>query len=98
MDDLVPLAAYSAALDEIYRLREALAYEAVVTDTHLAYRTFPKSRRGSAENQVERMRAAARGESQRAYAPVSHLVLRHCLGEAGASETLTRHQFDREWS
>ena len=42
----VPLANYTAALDEIYALRRALAYEARVTEAHYeGYKTFPKSRR-----------------------------------------------------
>lgn len=61
------LARYSAALDEIHRLRNALAYEASVTEAHLDLVTFPKSRRPHADEQVARMRAAARGETRQAY-------------------------------
>lgn len=88
------LAHYSAALDEIRRLRQALAYEAAVTAAHLNYATFPKSRRAIAAGQVERMRAAARGETRTAYADVSHLSLRHALGQADAPTTLTRSQWE----
>jgi hypothetical protein len=50
----------SAALDEIFRLRRALSYEAAVVEAHYAgYKTFPKSRRKIAEQQVARMRQAA---------------------------------------
>lgn len=90
----VDLAHYSRALEEIHRLRSALAYEAGVTAAHLTLAGFPKSRRKYAENQVERMRAAARGEAASAYNDVSHLSLGHTLREAGASETLTRWQWE----
>lgn len=49
----------SAALDEIFRLRRAMAYEARVVEAHYeGYKTFPKTRRGIAEEQVARMRLA----------------------------------------
>ncbi len=66
------LAHYSAALDEIYRLRTALAYEAEAIAAHLSYATFPKSRREIAEKQIERMHAAAAGDAQKAYTEVPH--------------------------
>jgi hypothetical protein len=61
------LAHYSRALDEIYRLRQALAYEASVVDAHLGLKSFPASRRRFAEDQVKRMRRAAIGEFFQAY-------------------------------
>lgn len=90
------MAAYSAALDEVYRLRSALAYEASVSEAHGSYKTFPRSRRRSLDDQVERMRASARGGSEVAYAGTSYLSLRHALREAGASETLPRAQLEAE--
>lgn len=86
------MAHYSAALDEIYRLRTALAYEASVVDVHLGYKTFPKSRRFFAEQQVERMREAARGDadSHRHLAPPT---LGHARRAAGM-DGLTRHQWE----
>lgn len=92
----VPLALYSAALDEIYRLREALAYEAGGIENHTSYATFPKSRRSIAAQQIERMRSAARGDSQVAYAGLNSAVLRGALREAGAPDTLTRWQFEQQ--
>ncbi len=71
----------------------ALAYEAQIVAAYLGYATFPKSRRAVAEEQVERMRAAARGDSH-AYARVASSVRQHVLREAGASATLTRHQWE----
>lgn len=67
-DDYVPLAFYSEALDEIYALRRALAYEACVIAAHLGYKAFPKTRRNIASEQAERMRLAARGKVEVAYA------------------------------
>ena len=81
---------YSAALDEIYRLRRALAYEASVNLVHLDYKTFPKTRRGIASEQVTRMQAAARGDAERVYAGVGYLSLRHAFMQAGAPEVFTR--------
>lgn len=85
---------YSRALDEIHRLRAALAYEARVTEAHLNYATFPKTRRDHAAAQVERMRAAARGEAASTYADVSSLSLQHTMREAGASASLTRSEWE----
>ena len=84
---------YSRALDEIYRLRTALAYEAQVNRAHLGYKTFPKSRRYVAEHQIERMVASAQGQAERAYAETSSSSLSHVRREAGI-ETLTRHQWE----
>lgn len=77
-------------LDEVYALRRALAYEASVVAAHLTLKSFPKSRREFAENQIERMRLAACGGSALAYAGTSSLSLRSAFKEAGASESLTR--------
>jgi hypothetical protein len=85
---------YSDALDEIYRLRQLLAYEAQCVSATLEMKTFPKSRRDVHERQIERMRAAARGEAEVQMAGMSSTVLRHCLRSAGAGETLTRSQWE----
>ncbi len=84
---------YSAALDEIFRLRTALAYEAGVIKAHLDYRTFPQGRRYVAEQQVERMRASAQGRSEQAYAETSRTSLRHVRQQL-AIETLTRGHWE----
>jgi hypothetical protein len=90
------LGAYSAALDEIWQLRKAMAYEAATIEAHLSLKSFPKSRRQYAEKQVEQMRAAARGEVETAYAGCSSLSMRHAMGEAGADQTMTRLQWEAE--
>jgi hypothetical protein len=94
-----PIAELSAALDEIYRLRGALAYEAEVLNQHLSYKTFPKSRRDIAERQIGRMQQSARGDADLAYGIISsggHM--REALKRTGASETLTRWEFADECS
>lgn len=86
----------SDLLDEVYRLRRALADEAAITAAHLTLKSFPKSRRGIAEDQIDRMRQAARGEVQRAYAGRPSWAGRHAMTLAGASETLTRGEWEAE--
>jgi len=84
---------YSHALDEIYRLRVALAYEAHVATSLLTYATLPSGARAQLEDMVDRARAAARGEV--AYRRLIDDELRgRILRNAGASETLTRHQWE----
>lgn len=85
---------YSRALDEIFELRAALAYEARVIEAHLGLATFPKSRRGIAEEQITRMRAACRGDVRESYWSVSPGVRDGLLVAAGASPTLTRGQWE----
>lgn len=90
------LAHYSAALDEIHRLRGALLYEARVIEGHLLLAGFPKSRRSIAEQQVERMRAAVRGAAWSAYAGVmGGGTVQGLLIAAGASPTLTRTEWEQ---
>lgn len=93
-DETVPMALYSAALDEVWALRRALAYEASVAEVHGEYKTFPQSRRRFLAEQVERMRRAARGEAERAYASTNSRSIDHALREAGASQTLTRFEWE----
>jgi hypothetical protein len=92
----VPLAQLTAALDEIYLLRRALAYEAEAIRAHMSYARFPKSRRPIAEGQIERMHGAARGEVARRYAEVSGQSLDRSMVVAGAKTLLTRSQWVEE--
>lgn len=87
---------YSEALDEIWRLRRILAHEACVMEAHLTLKTFPKSRRGHAEAQVERMRASARGGSKDVQYNLDPRALNYAMGLAGAQSTLTAAQFQAE--
>lgn len=96
MDDGETFELLSLALDEIYRLREALAYEAGGIVAHAEYKTFPKSRRIVAAEQIMRMRQAARGEARVAYAGESSAHLRGALRSAGAGETFTMNDWRNE--
>lgn len=88
------LGALSEALDEIWRLRLALAYEAGGIEAHLGYKTFPKTRRAIAEEQVKRMRLAVT-RSELAYAGKSSQVMRSCAKECGFDH-LTRYSWTQE--
>jgi hypothetical protein len=89
------LAHYSAALDEIYRLRTALAYEADVIAAHLNLATFPKSRRAVAEKQIERMRSAACGNTKDMYADTPSWSLEAARESAGMG-LLTRGTWEAQ--
>jgi hypothetical protein len=92
-DELVDL--LGDALDEICRLRRALAYEARVVEAHYeGYKTFPKSRRRIAEEQVARMREGVM-HSARAYAGTSWSSLER-ESRACGFEFLTRASWQRE--
>ena len=88
------LSALSAAVDEIFFLRALLADEASITEAHLDYKTFPKSRRGEAQAQVDRMRRAARGDLDGAAR--EGFVAKRALLQAEASQTLTNDQWARQ--
>jgi phosphoribosylcarboxyaminoimidazole (NCAIR) mutase len=90
----VDLAHYSAALDEIYRLRCALAYEAEVVAEYLTFATLPTTVRRDVRDQLDRLRAAACGGAQHGYAMVTSETMKRVLREAGASETLTRGSWE----
>lgn len=86
---------YARAIDEIYRLRGLLAYEAGVMRGHLALATFPRSRRPIAEGQITRMTRAAIGESKLALAGTDTRGMLHVRQQLGI-QTLTRWQFENE--
>lgn len=94
MSDEKMLAHYSAALDEIYRLRSLLAYEAEVLSVHLTFMGFPKSRRPVAETQVKRMRQAACGCSEHTYVKIPPANMAFVRTVAGMEPTLTRGQWE----
>ncbi len=78
---------YGLALDEVYRLRAALAEEAQLIKTHLG------GRRKWADEQVQRMEAAARGQAIAVYASSGRKA---ALRAAGASGTLTRWGWEHQ--
>lgn len=88
----------AAAVAEVHRLREALAYEAAVSQAHGGFATFPKSRRAYLEDQVARMASAARGDSAVAYAGVSSLSLRSVRRAFGVPDVLTVDRFAQDVS
>lgn len=88
---------YSRALDEVYRLRTALAVEASITAAHLDLKSFPKSRRTFAEQQVERMRAAARGDKD-SHREFYDRADRQAREDAGMGQCLTAHSFELEFA
>lgn len=92
--DTVPLSHYSKALDEIYELRTLLAYESLVTKAHLGYKTFPKSRRPHAEEQIKRMQRAARGDIFEVNRVLSFNNAR-ILQLASVPQTLTRWAWEK---
>lgn len=79
------------AVEEIYFLRALLADEAEIIEAHMDYRTFPKTRRVIGEEQVERMRVAARGGMYAATR--ERFNAKRALRSAGASDLLTNHQW-----
>lgn len=79
----------AAAVDEIWALRQQLAYEAVVASSYGALRIFPKSRRGQLTRQVERLTQCARGQVQNAYVGVTPHAFDAVVREFGIREHLT---------
>ena len=85
----------SALLDEVYDLRRGMAYEAQVVHATLGYATIPKTRRKTHEEQIERMRQAARGEVFASHRGISHSAMTYALKEAGARDGLSRFAYER---
>ena len=81
----------SVAVDEIYFLRALLADEADILRAHLELKTFPKSRRKFAEEQVERMRLAAAGDLEASRRPNSSST--KAFRYWGIDDTLTNGQW-----
>lgn len=89
-----PLEELSRALDEIFALRRALAYEARVIEAHtLDISRLGKNRREHLERCIVRLCAAARGDVEATYAGVNRRSLERCMEDAGAENRLTRHSW-----
>jgi hypothetical protein len=71
------------AADEVSDLRRMLANSAEMIDGFLVYKTFPRSRRTVAAEQVSRMLDAADGRVQHAYGGISTSSLNRALRNAG---------------
>lgn len=92
-----PVSEVSDLLDEVFRLRRALAYEARVVEAQtLDLKALGKGRRGHLEDCIERMQLAALGDSELAYAGTSSGSLRGAVKRLRAKETLTRWNW-RNW-
>lgn len=83
------------ALDEIYRLRTAMAIETIFLAGHLNYSTLPKSRRQVIEGQLSRLRAASQGD-RTSHQEFDSRQQREARDAAGMNQCLTRHMFDQE--
>jgi hypothetical protein len=88
-DEKVPLEDYSLALDEIYALRSMLACEAQVLATKSPL---------WAREMADRMRHAAAGRVYWAESTAKRSTEDHkaALAAAGAPETLTRDQWEKQ--
>ncbi|KQO98350.1 hypothetical protein [Leifsonia sp. Leaf264] len=75
--------ALSELVDEIYWLRCEFAYESLVLPDALQYKTFPKSRRRFADEQIKRIQLSAGGKVAAAYADTSYLSLNHSSKRLG---------------
>jgi hypothetical protein len=96
-ESYAPIGEVSDLLDEVFRLRRALAYESQVVEAQtLDLKSLGKSRRGHLEDCIERMQLAALGDSELAYAGTSSHSLRHAVQNLKAKETLTRWNW-RNW-
>ncbi len=85
---------YSRALDEVFYLRAVLAHQALTTEGHLSYATFPKRRRELAEHQVGMAARAAAGAGQGTYMEI--VSPKQALKRVGAPELLTRAQWEAQ--
>jgi hypothetical protein len=92
MSDDEMLKHYSAALDEIYRLRVAAAYEARILENALDYATLPKRVRSRLADAGARLDASACGRD--AYGFVTTEQRQTVLNLCRAPLTLTRHEWE----
>lgn len=91
------LRAYSAALDEVFALRRALAYESrVIAAQTLDVKALGKGRREQVEQSVERMAQAAKGDVVRGYAGTSRRSFESAIDEVGGANFLTRASWEQE--
>lgn len=87
---------YSAALDEIYFLRRALAYERMYQRAYLDFLTLPKGVRNRVDVAMARIKLALRYGLREAYKDVSEQSWNWSIRSAGMPQTLTRYQWEDE--
>ena len=87
----------SELLDEVYRLRKAMAYEALKTQEVLKLKTLPETARRYIRTQLLRFIGAANGKASLiySYSAVNREMWDRALQEAGAEPSLTRAQFEK---
>lgn len=85
---------YSAALDEIRRLRSLAAYEAAALEKVLDMATLPRTANRHLRKLRERLLDVACGRADVTLAEVSATDRRAALVAAGAPPGLTRHQWE----
>jgi hypothetical protein len=93
---MVPMSLLSAALDEIYLLRAAMAVEHGVIGEVLEYRTLPLGVHRLLLQARVRTQACAQGKAQDTYVQWGISGLKTALSAARARQTLTRTQFEAE--
>jgi hypothetical protein len=97
MTDEIQMKYYSAALDEIYRLRRALAYEARVVEAQtLDVQALGKNRRAHIKESVDRMRKSVQGHAEAVYAGLDRSSLRMALEQTRGTSLLTRAMWEDE--
>lgn len=86
---------YSAALEEISRLRDALAYEAAETGrTLVTFRSIPTGAARVLDRMRKRMAEAATGKTEEAYRPVPAPAMTKARKLAGSCAKLTRTMWE----
>lgn len=93
--DVVPLATLSAALDEIFMLRRALAWVSVQCQNVSRFKMgkLPAGRLAAMSARVE---MAAAGQVESAFADVEPSTLTTAMRAAGIEDGLTRFQWENE--
>lgn len=87
---------YSAALDEIWHLRKALAYEESILRGYLDFSTLPKSIATSIGHQRARMSYAIKRGAQRAYRLIPNEAMMNIVHLSAMPNTLTRWSWEEE--
>jgi hypothetical protein len=90
---------YQRALEEVFVLRRALAFEAAQLENHLTATSLRPARvRQEMQRQVRRMTWAVQGGATAAYDTVTPQQLRDAMHEAAMPATLTREQWENPLS
>lgn len=85
---------YSRALDEIYHLRIALAFELAINKKISCYSSMPKAVHVELDDQRQRVEQALRSGGSAIYGYLHAAESQTLLRRAGARTTLTRHEWE----